>query len=206
MPTSELPPRALEGMTRAQLARRGRITDAVIELVAESGPDVLQMRDVAARSGISLGTIYRYFSSKEHLLAAAVADWQERLTRQVLTEMGSSRANRPADSGAEERVLRYARRELRAFQRHPHFARLTVAMVASADPYASEMIARMHVSSDEAMAALMHDVPAEHAGTIQVAVQAVVLTGLVAWVTDRKTWTDILSDLERVTRRVFAGI
>ncbi len=193
-------------MTRAQLARRARITDAVIELVAESGPDVLQMRDVAARSGISLGTIYRYFSSKEHLLAAAVADWQERLTHQVLAEMGSSRANRLADSGPEERVLRYARRELRAFQRHPHFARLTVAMVSSADPYASEMIARMHVSSDEAMAALMHDVPAEQARTIQVAVQAVVLTGLVAWVTDRKTWPDVLSDLERVTHRVFAGI
>lgn len=206
MPTSELPPRALEGMTRAQLARRARITDAVIELVAESGPDVLQMRDVSARSGISLGTIYRYFSSKEHLLAAAVADWQERLTDRVLAEMGSNRGGRRADETAEERVLRYARRELRAFQRHPHFARLTVAMVSSADPYASEMIARMHASSDEAMTALMHDVPAEDARTIQVAVQAVVLTGLVAWVTDRKTWPEILADLERVTRRVFAGI
>ncbi|NUU22543.1 MAG: TetR/AcrR family transcriptional regulator, partial [Streptomycetaceae bacterium] len=33
MPTSELPPRALDTMTRAQLARHRRITDAVIELV-----------------------------------------------------------------------------------------------------------------------------------------------------------------------------
>jgi len=193
-------------MTRAQLVRHRRITDAVIELVAEVGPDALQMRDVTARSGVSLGTIYRYFASKEHLLAAAVADWQGRLTDQVLTEMRSGRGSGATKAGPEERVLRYARRELRAFQRHPHFARLSVALVSSADPYASEMIARMHASSDAAMAALMHDVPDEAAHTIQLAVQAMVLTGLVAWVTGRKTWPDVLADLESVTRHAFAAL
>lgn len=192
-------------MTRAQLARYRRITDAVIELVAEIGPDALQMRDVAARSGISLATIYRYFSSKDHLLAAAVADWQSRLTDRVLTEMGPG-GGRPPAASAEERVLRFAQRELRAFQRHPHFARLTVSLVCSADPYASEMIARMNAASDAALAALMPDVPAEAAATAGVAVQAVVSTGLIAWVTGRKAWPEILDDTERVTRRVMAGL
>jgi AcrR family transcriptional regulator len=202
--TSELPPRALETMTRSQLARHRKITDAVIELVSEAGPDALQMRDVTARSGISLGTIYRYFSSKDHLLAAAVADWQERLTQRVLAEMSAARG-RTGDT-AEQRVLRYAQRELRAFQRQPNFARLVVALVCSADPYASEMIARMQASSNRAMAALMHDVPDDLAETAQIAVQAVVLTGLVAWVTGRRTWPDILADLERVTRRVLGTV
>ncbi len=192
-------------MTRAQLDRHRRITDAVIELVAEVGPDALQMRDVTARSGVSLGTIYRYFSSKEHLLAAAVADWQERLTRRVVAEMQTGRGRALAGTTAEERVLRYAQRELRAFQRNPQFARLAVALVSSADPYASEMIARMQASSDEAMAALMHGMPDDDVRTIRVAVQAVVLTGLMSWVTGRKAWPDAFADLERVTRRVFAG-
>lgn len=200
-----MPPRALETMTRAQLARYRRITDAVIELVGEIGPDTLQMRDVAARSGISLATIYRYFSSKDHLLAAAVVDWQGRLTDRVLTEMGPG-GRRPPAASAEERVLRFAQRELRAFQRQPHFARLTVTLICSADPYASETIARMNAASDAAMAALMPDVPAAAAATVNVAVQAVVLTGLIAWVTGRKAWPDILADLERVTHQVFAAL
>lgn len=192
-------------MTRAQLARYRRITDAVIELVAEVGPDALQMREVTARSGVALGTIYRYFSSKEHLLAAAVADWQERLTERVVAEMRAAR-ERTVEGDAEARVLRYARRELRAFQRRPHFARLVVAMVSSPDPYASEAIARMHASSDQALAALMPDVPPEDARTVQIAVQAMLHTGLVAWVTGRRTWADVLADLERVTALAFAGL
>ncbi|NUU23083.1 MAG: TetR/AcrR family transcriptional regulator, partial [Streptomycetaceae bacterium] len=156
---------------------------------------------------ISLGPSYRYLSSTDHQLAAAVADGQERLTRRVLAETRPGRGGAAAAAGrsTEERVLRFAHRELRAFQRHPNFARLTVALVCSPDPYASEMIARMHASSSRAMAALMPDLPADEARTVQVAVQAVVLTGLVAWVTGRGTWPDIFADVERVTRRVFAG-
>jgi AcrR family transcriptional regulator len=191
-------------MTRAQLARHRRITDAVIDLIGEVDADAVQMRDVAERSNVSLGTIYRYFSSKDHLLAAAVADWQERLTRQVLEEMRPGRARASEPTTTEERVLRYARRELRAFQRQPNFGRLAVALIASSDPYASETLARMQASSRQAMFALMHDLPRETAETVQVAVQAVVLSGLIAWVTGRRTWPEILADLERVTRRLFA--
>jgi AcrR family transcriptional regulator len=191
-------------MTRAQLARHRRVTDAAIDLVAEVGPEALQMRDVSARSGVSLGTIYRYFASRDHLLAAAVADWQARLTARVLAETTGGRDSSRGGT-AEERVLRYARRELRAFQRQPRFARLVVTLVCSPDPYASEAIARMHASSEEAMAALMPKVPDDVARTARLAVQSVVLTGLIGWVTGRKTWTGILADLEQVTRRVLAG-
>ena len=31
-----------------------------------------------------MATVYRYFSSKEHLLAAALEDWQKRLTRRIV--------------------------------------------------------------------------------------------------------------------------
>ena len=75
------PPLPIEAMTSRQLVRRAQLIEAVIDLVREVGPGVIQMRDVAERSGIALGTVYRYFSSKEHLLAVALCDWQERLTR-----------------------------------------------------------------------------------------------------------------------------
>ena len=75
-------------MTSAQLVRRAKIIEAVIDLIADVGAEAVQMRDVAQRSGVALATVYRYFSSKEHLLAAALEDWQKRLTRRILAAGG----------------------------------------------------------------------------------------------------------------------
>ena len=44
-------------------------------LGAEGGYDAAQMRAVALRAEVALGTIYRYFASKDHLLAATMVDW-----------------------------------------------------------------------------------------------------------------------------------
>ena len=71
-------------MTSRQLIRRAKVIEAVIELIADVGAEAVQMRDVAQRSGVALATVYRYFSSKDHLLAAALEDWQKRLTRRIL--------------------------------------------------------------------------------------------------------------------------
>ena len=46
----------------AALAAAGRLED-------------MGMKDVAERSGVALGTIYRYFSSKDHVAAAALLEW-----------------------------------------------------------------------------------------------------------------------------------
>jgi AcrR family transcriptional regulator len=68
-----------EVLTRSQHARRGRVIDAAIELAREGGYDAVQMRDVSARAEVALGTVYRYFSSKDHLLSAALLEWTTRL-------------------------------------------------------------------------------------------------------------------------------
>ena len=43
-----------------------------MELAAEGGYDAVQMREVAERADVALGTLYRYFPSKVHLLVAAM--------------------------------------------------------------------------------------------------------------------------------------
>ena len=92
---------ALADMTSGQLVRRAKIIEAVIGLIADVGADAVQMRDVAHRSGVALATVYRYFSSKEHLLAAALEDWQKRLTRRVLAAGG------PTEEGPLPGILDY---------------------------------------------------------------------------------------------------
>ena len=56
----------------AQRDRRKRILDATIALASEGGFDAVQMRAVADRADVALGTLYRYFPSKIHLLVSAL--------------------------------------------------------------------------------------------------------------------------------------
>ena len=74
---------ATEQLTKSQAARRQRVVAAALELGSEGGYDAVQMRDVAARANVALGTIYRYFSSKDHLLAAALVEWVKDLERRA---------------------------------------------------------------------------------------------------------------------------
>ena len=70
-------------LTRAQQARRQRVVDAAMTLGLDGGYEAVQMRDVAALADVAMGTVYRYFTSKDHLLAAALVHWVEQLDSAV---------------------------------------------------------------------------------------------------------------------------
>ncbi len=66
-----------------QQERRRRLIDAAFELGAEGGYEAVQMRSVSETANVAMATIYRYFSSKDHLLAAAMMEWTDRLRGRV---------------------------------------------------------------------------------------------------------------------------
>jgi TetR/AcrR family transcriptional regulator, cholesterol catabolism regulator len=193
-------PLPVEAMTSRQLVRRAKLIEAVIDLVREVGPNAVQMRDVADRSGIALGTVYRYFSSKEHLLAAALSDWQERLTRRVLTPHGGEEAEVSDD--LTERVLSFVRKELRGFARNPKIAELMIQVAVSSDPYARDALARMSARNDQVMERLLTGVAPDRAEAIKVALGSVLMNGLIYWVTGRHTLAEMTNQVESVTRLV----
>ena len=57
----------------AQRERRDRMLNAAMKLASDGGYEAVQMREVADDAGVALGTLYRYFPSKVHLLVAALA-------------------------------------------------------------------------------------------------------------------------------------
>lgn len=67
----------VEGLRPYQLERRNKIVRAAYTLIVERDLDDIQMREVAAKAGVSLGTLYRYFSSKDHLSAVLLRQWGE---------------------------------------------------------------------------------------------------------------------------------
>ena len=64
--------------------RRQQILDAAIAVFAAKGFHAANVSDVAAQAGVSQGTIYWYFESKEELLTAAILSLFERFGQEAL--------------------------------------------------------------------------------------------------------------------------
>ncbi|MBC3934108.1 TetR/AcrR family transcriptional regulator [Undibacterium rugosum] len=73
-------------------AREEAIIDAVNRLLSEKGYDLMTMDDVSDAVGIAKGSLYKHFSSKEKLAAAALT----RLLNATVAELDSLSADLPA--------------------------------------------------------------------------------------------------------------
>jgi AcrR family transcriptional regulator len=114
-------------LTRSQQARLQRVVDAAMSLGLEGGYESVQMRDVAARAHVAMGTVYRYFTSKDHLLAAALVHWVEQLDTRL--------AQVPARGDTQaDRVTDVLDRALRAMGRQPRLVEAVFSSLASSDP------------------------------------------------------------------------
>jgi len=117
-------------LTTSQAARRGRVIEAALTLGADGGYDAVQMRDVATTAGVALGTIYRYFSSKDHLLAETLVEWVGELGRRV--------SRKPAKGERiSERVIEVLRRATRAMELEPRLCEAVITALTSSDPHAA---------------------------------------------------------------------
>ena len=108
-------------LARSQAARRRRVLDATLQLAAVGGFEAVQMRDVASAADVALGTVYRYFTSKERLLLEAMAEQQADL-RAYLD------VHPPTQATPAERVVAVLGRANRSLREHPD---VTAAMVRS---------------------------------------------------------------------------
>ena len=66
-----------------------RILVAALGLIGRRGVRRLGMREIAESAGVSRGTLYRYFPSKDHVLTAA-ADYDERRFRRGIDDVLAS--------------------------------------------------------------------------------------------------------------------
>jgi TetR/AcrR family transcriptional regulator len=82
-------PAAPPKRARRKEARPGELLDAALTLFVEKGFAATRVEDVAARAGVSKGTLFLYFPSKEELFKALVREtisgrfpeWNEELTQ-----------------------------------------------------------------------------------------------------------------------------
>ena len=104
-----------------------RIFDVAIELAEEGGYDNVRQRDVAARAGVALGTLYKRFRSKEDILSAAL----ERETAQLERKLEKLPVKAAT---AEDRLIQFYTVLTKALTKRPHFARAVLRAMASGQP------------------------------------------------------------------------
>jgi AcrR family transcriptional regulator len=81
---------------RRKKARPQELLDAALQLFVERGFASARMEEVAARAGVSKGTLYLYYPSKEELLKAVI---RERLSNEI--EAGAIEVAKHVGSHAE---------------------------------------------------------------------------------------------------------
>ncbi|MFX1342535.1 MAG: TetR/AcrR family transcriptional regulator, partial [Promethearchaeota archaeon] len=70
-----------------KIRAKKRIVDAAIQVFAEKGYHQAKMTDIAKKLGVSKGTIYQYFKSKEDLFKAVVQIPLEKVREEPIAEL-----------------------------------------------------------------------------------------------------------------------
>jgi TetR/AcrR family transcriptional regulator, cholesterol catabolism regulator len=174
----------------AQRDRRKRILDATLALASKGGYDAVQMRTVAERADVALGTLYRYFPSKIHLLVSAMARELEGVRERT------ARVPVPGDS-PYERLMFILSRITKAMQRDPQLTEAMTRAFMFADASAAAEVDTVGRLMDRMIArALTDDEPSDEQLAISRVISDVWLANLVAWVTRRASANDVADRLE----------
>lgn len=182
----------------AQRERRQRILDATIALASRGGFDAVQMRTVAERADVALGTLYRYFPSKVHLLVSALGREFERA--------GDRLTARPVEGEtAADRVAQVVRITSQGLEGDPHLTEALTRAFLFADRSVQQEIAVVDGLVTAILTRAMHPRPGgEDASDDDVEIARVIgdvwLSALMGWVTGRSSFEAATARIDRAVR------
>ncbi len=182
----------------AQRERRRRILDATIALADEGGFDAVQMRAVADNADVALGTLYRYFPSKIHLLVTALGRQFERAEAQ-------SRSRQVPGDSAHERVMHVLGVTTRALQKQPQLTEALTRAFMFADASVADEIDVVGMKLTEMLAHAIDGTDSARKPTAEdTAIVRVIgdvwLSALMGWVTGRTSAADVTRSMDVAVR------
>lgn len=180
-------------LTERQEARRRRILDASTRLACGGGFDAVQMREVAESSEVALGTLYRYFPSKIHLLVATMEDQLGQLHEAL-------RKRPPAATAPSERVAETLLRAFRALQREPLLADAMVRALIFADRSVSAEVDTVSRLTTTIIVDAMGPgaTPGPGRGSAVRVIEHTWHAALVSWLSGRATVAQVTEDIRTV--------
>lgn len=182
-PAEGAPEPARTALQDSQATRRRRILDEAHRLLAERGGANLQMRELAERADVALATAYRYFGSKDLLLAEVYLDWSAGHWEGMSAEAAVGSTN-------SERMGVLAVRAVEVWAADPQFLQLDALLRMSTDPQVAAVVHRVEEGATALVRGALRDIPDDDARVISLVVMAVVSQSLGAWILGRITLDD----------------
>lgn len=183
-----------------QRDRRRRILQATIEIASKGGFDAVQMRAVTQRADVALGTLYRYFPSKIHLLVSALGARFEDVSANI------AKAPVPGDTPAD-RVIWVLGKATRGMQRDPNLTEALTRAFMFAD---KSVAGEIHTVGMQLTTMLTHAIqggaydPDAELTDENVSIARVIsdvwLSSLVSWVTGRFSTEEVHEHLDTAVR------
>jgi len=185
-------------LTRSQQARLQRVVDAAMSLGLEGGYEAVQMRDVASRAHVAMGTVYRYFTSKDHLLAASLVHWVEQLDSRLsqMPARGESQA---------DRVIDVLDRALRAMGRQPRLVEAVFSSLSSSDPSTIDCQNQISRLMDGIISRAMGEPQPEDFADRSRIVGHVWYSSIVGWVNGRTDLPHVHNEMAVAVRLLLGG-
>jgi AcrR family transcriptional regulator len=191
----EMADEPVDGATGGEAQRRA--IAAARELAEEGGYEAVQIRDIVARTGLSSATIYRHFSSKDHLIAAAQLEWNRTLP--------AARRRLPPGGSAADRVAALLHRTCLAFGRAPNLGKALMLALGSPDPG----VRACRAEADQLVTATIRDAIGDGLPDPDVVLLPLGLAwqgALFSWAHDQLTIDEVDELLQRTVHLLFAGV
>jgi AcrR family transcriptional regulator len=178
-----------------------------IDLAEKGGFEAVRLRDVAADADVALGTLYRYFRSKEDLLIAALTMEVEQL------ELRMKGRQLPGDTPLA-RVTAFFEAATRGFVRRPRLSRAILRAAASGDRELAEKVAGFHTRvTDMIIAALRGEAfgadgvgsPVEAEASVGLVLEYVWFAALVGWAGGLQSPTEVVEKMNTAAAMILRG-
>jgi len=160
--------------------------------------DKIQVKDVAVRADVALGTLYRYFNSKDHLFACALQSWSSRF---------GERFERRASGETVDQVKAVYRRAVRAFDRQPRVYGVMIQVQTSKDPHAVAMWREFAGQQTSAFGLALgsSDLSEEKRRDVVVVMGAVLNESLRRWQVGNLPIADVYTAIDRAADLIFSA-
>lgn len=187
-------------LTEKQAERRRRVMQAAIELATEGGYDGVQMRAVADRAEVALGTVYHYFTSKDHLLAESMSVWMADLQRSV-------ERHPPEGEDTLTRVLDLLRRMTRGMAENPNVSAAVIGGLVAEGPHGAASQEALNVTFSAMMrSAFRPDFPADRRDKIIRTLEHIWFSELIAWKNGWNPYEQSAQELEDAAELLLSPI
>jgi TetR/AcrR family transcriptional regulator, cholesterol catabolism regulator len=165
--------RSVAELSGAQRRRRQAIVDVATELVSVHGSAV-EIRDIAEKAGVAIGTVYRYFENKDALCCEVYLNWRFAHLQEIADSAAAARTN-----GARMRAA--LRKSVELFEKTPNFTELGSSMSLSREPSIFERRDAIEQKNEELFRSLLVGVRPKDAEAIVSTILSVFYFQMLRW-------------------------